>query len=146
MVAGVVVLGALLLGCDSVQGPVAVNPDPQIMAGSMLSDEAWIDANGGTLSCGPYTLIVPAGAVQAPTYITMRQVTRGAWPVELGPDGTQFMSAVTLQMDAESESDPASLNVQWWNPGSAFWMDLGTTHQGSLLSTEIFHFSRYSLG
>lgn len=134
-------MGTLLLGCQSVQQPTAVEY-PTVHA-ACLSDEATIGPDGGTLSCGPYTLQVPAGAVSQAVTMGMTQITCGQWPVELSPDGIQFAVPVTLSFDADSEPDPGSMNVHWWNPKSEEWEAQSTAHQGTVLSAQLSHFSRY---
>jgi hypothetical protein len=138
-----VVLGVGLAGCKSYDAqPTAVQ---QKAPSYCLSDGADIGPDGGSLSCGPYTLTVPAGALTYTAHLTMDQETCGQWPVRLGPEGTQFMTPVTLDFDASSESNPAVMNVAWWNPSTSEWVDQATNHAGDVVSANISHFSRWIL-
>lgn len=134
-------LGTMLLGCQTIHQPTEA--DYPTLHAACLSDEATIGPEGGTMSCGPYTLTVPQGAVSVPVAMRMDQVSCGQWPVELSPDGTQFMVPVTLSFDAAGEPDPGSMDVHWWNPKSGDWEVQPTAHQGTTCSAELSHFSRY---
>ena len=58
-----------------------------------------IGSAGGTISAGPHTLVIPAGALSQPTAITMTVPTGlGVNAVEFAPEGLQFQRPVTLQM------------------------------------------------
>jgi hypothetical protein len=144
MAAGVVLV-AFLVGCQVtgpesiVQGPVATKGCPA------LADDADIGSEGGMLSAGPYTLVVPPGALVAMTHLTLTQESCGQWPVQLGPEGTQFMVPAMLQFDASSEANPQAMTIAWWNPSTSQWVDQVTHHAGDLVSTNISHFSRWVL-
>lgn len=139
--AAVVVVG-VLVGC-SATGLQPTAPPVETLQKGCLSDAADIGPEGGMLSCGPYTLTIPAGALSYTAHITMAQETCGQWPVRLSPDGTQFAVPATLAFDAAGESDPQSMHVSWWNPTSNQWMPQSTEHDGNLVSSEISHFSRW---
>lgn len=143
VVAAGVVLGAMLVGCG-VRQPQAPVEEP-LFQNACLSDELDVGSAGGTLSCGPYTLTIPSGALSSTVHITMEQESCGQWPVRLGPDGTQFAQAVTLEFDASGEPDPDAMTVAWWNPSAQRWEDQPTQHDGSTVSAEITHFSRWIL-
>jgi hypothetical protein len=138
----VVLTGALLVGCQSLQQPVTPEALPQAVT---LSDEKDVGPDGGTLSCGPYSLVIPAGALSSTVHISMTQVTPGEWPVDLEPHGTQFAIPAVLTFDASSEPDPASMNVQYFNPGKGEWEDWPTTHVGSQCTSLLPHFSRWKI-
>jgi len=139
-----VVWGALLVGCSSIESPVENNHEALPQA-QTLSDEQDVGPAGGTLSCGPYTLVVPPAALTTTLHLTMKQVTAGQWPVDLGPHGTQFSQPVSLMFDAGGEPDPDAMSVYWWNPSTSTWVVQPTTHAGSSCVTTTTHFSRWKL-
>ncbi len=63
------------------------------------SATATIGPNGGSISAGPHTLVIPVGALSAPTTITMTAPTgRGVNAVEFAPAGLQFAKPASLTM------------------------------------------------
>ena len=135
-----VVLGALLVGCWTFQ------PEPDssdVISKACLSDDQFIGPLGGTLSAGVYTLHIPAGALTSTVEITMNQENCGQWPVRLGPEGLQFMIPATLEFDASTEPYANEMTVAWWNPSTSSWVDQQTRHSGTVVSTDISHFSRW---
>jgi hypothetical protein len=102
-----------------------------------------------------YTLVIPAGAVQEPVLITIREHDPDVPDVELGPDGLQFAMKVQLRVDYRGTTvDPNSPNYTgddpalfWYNPATGGWermpgKDLfhARTYVGFLC-----HFSRYAM-
>jgi hypothetical protein len=54
---------------------------------------------GGSISAGPHTLVIPPGALLAPTTITMIQPTgRGVNAVKFKPEGLRFLTPAALTM------------------------------------------------
>lgn len=54
---------------------------------------------GGSLSTGPHTLVIPPGALLAPTTITMIQPTgQGVNAVKFQPEGLRFVTPAVLTM------------------------------------------------
>jgi len=63
------------------------------------SDTETIGSAGGRLTAGPYTLVIPAGALAKPTEITMTVRTgRGVNAVHFEPEGLQFERSAALTM------------------------------------------------
>jgi len=137
-----VVLGALLVGCGTFQ-PEPGTPD--VVSKVFYSASEPIGPAGGTLRAGVYALHIPAGALTSTVEITVNQESAGQWPVQLGPEGLQFMIPATLEFDAYGESHPDQMTVAWWNPSTSSWMDQETRHGDVTVSTEISHFSRYTI-
>ena len=137
-----VVLGGVLVGCSS-SGLQPTAPPGEMIQKACLSDAADIGPDGGVLSCGPYTLTIPAGALAYTAHITMEQESCNQWPVRLSPDGTQFAVPAILAFDAAQEPDPGSMSVSWWNPSSSQWLPQDTKHDGTVVWSEISHFSRW---
>jgi len=60
---------------------------------------ATIGPEGGKISAGPHTLVIPAGAVSAPTQITMTLRTgMGVNAVQFQPEGLRFNKPASLTM------------------------------------------------
>ena len=94
--------------------PTSVAPQPQAdLIGSLLAatgllkcsdlpyapSKATIGPDGGSISAGPHTLVIPAGALSEPTTITMTAPTgRGVNAVEFAPAGLQFARPASLTM------------------------------------------------
>jgi hypothetical protein len=58
-----------------------------------------IGAGGGSISAGPHTLVIPAGALGVPTQITMTAPTgRGVNSVRFQPEGLRFSRSASLTM------------------------------------------------
>jgi hypothetical protein len=63
------------------------------------SDTETIGPLGGTLKAGPHTLVIPAGALLAPTVITMTAPTGlGVNAVKFQPEGLRFITPAALTM------------------------------------------------
>lgn len=137
------VMGAMLVGCGSESTQVAAPETAHKTA--CLSDAQTIGVLGGRLEAGPYTLIVPPGAMLQARTLTMEQETCGQWPVRLGPEGINFVLPVYLEFDASSEAKPDEMNVAWWNPTSNMWVEQYSYHRGTTVGAPISHFSRWVL-
>lgn len=63
------------------------------------SSTATIGPLGGSISAGPHTLVIPPGALAAPTTITMTAPTGlGVNAVKFQPEGLQFSTPAVLTM------------------------------------------------
>jgi len=111
-----VLLAACLVATSCREQPAAPTaPAPQAdLIGSLLrpvgllkcsalpaaSDTETIGASGGMLTAGPHTLVIPAGALQQPTKITMSiRTDRGdVNAVHFEPEGLQFERSAVLTM------------------------------------------------
>ena len=134
----------LFVGCGSEQLPMQPQEDPSSSIAA-LHGSAWIDAGGGVLEIGPYTLVFPTDALSQNTLIEIQQLNVGEWPVELSPHGIEFSRPVTLRMDAQEERDPESLQIHWWNSSTKEWEAIASKISGGVVATRLSHFSRYTL-
>ena len=109
------VLLAIALACTD-RSPTAVAPPPPPQAdliGSLLSatgllkcsnlpyasSTQTIGVGGGVISAGPHTLVIPPGALAAPTAITMTAPTGlGVNAVKFRPEGLRFTTPAALTM------------------------------------------------
>lgn len=73
-----------LLGTSIGSGLLACNPLPY------AADSALIGPGGGTLTVGPHTLTVPAGALAVPVLITAEAPVGTVNSVQFGPEGLHF--------------------------------------------------------
>ena len=73
-----------LLGTSLGSGLLACNPLPY------AADSATIGPAGGTLTVGPHTLPIPAGALATPVIITADAPVGTVNSVRFGPEGLQF--------------------------------------------------------
>jgi len=92
--------------------PVAPAPDASLIGGLLgatgllkcsdlpyASSTQTIGPLGGTISAGPHTLVIPPGALSAPTMITMAAPSGlGVNAVKFAPEGLRFNSPATLTM------------------------------------------------
>jgi len=63
------------------------------------SETRTIGSAGGMITAGPHTLVIPAGALDRPTEITMTlQAGRGVNGVHFEPEGLQFQRSAALTM------------------------------------------------
>lgn len=114
LIAPVLVLVAALACSERTPttAPVAPAPDASLI-GSLLaptgllkcsnlpyaSDTETIGPLGGTLKAGPHYLVIPPGALLAPTTITMSAPTGlGVNAVKFQPEGLQFVTPASLTM------------------------------------------------
>ncbi len=114
VVASVLLLVAALACTDRTPTsvPVAPAPDASLIGGLLgatgllkcsnlpyASSTKTIGALGGTISAGPHTLVIPPGALSAPTTITMTAPRGlGVNAVKFAPEGLRFATPATLTM------------------------------------------------
>jgi hypothetical protein len=103
---------ALVVGACTDRAPITAPPQGSLIGGLLgatgllqCSDLPYaaatqtIGSEGGTISVGPHTLTVPAGALASPVAITGQLVTgRGVNAVRFGPDGLMFARSASLSM------------------------------------------------
>jgi len=92
--------------------PAAPAPDASLIGGLLgatgllkcsnlpyASDTETIGPSGGVLTAGPHSLIIPPGALSAPTTITMTAPTGlGVNAVKFQPEGLRFATPASLTM------------------------------------------------
>lgn len=101
-----------------------------------------------------YTLDVPAGALTVPTKLTLTPLqdvsiagAKAAWQVgvELQPQGTAFLQAVTLTIDTP-QSSPSSAAIAFVTSDGTRYVPMATGTSGSTFTAELEHFSDYVVG
>jgi len=114
LIAPVLLLVAALACTDRTPTSVPAAPAPEAsLIGALLgptgllkcsslpyaSSTQTIGPLGGTISAGPHTLVVPPGALTAPTTITMTVPTGlGVNAVKFQPEGLRFLTPAALTM------------------------------------------------
>jgi len=114
VVASVLLLVAALACTDRTPTsvPVAPAPDASLIGGLLgatgllkcsnlpyASSTKTIGALGGSISAGPHTLVIPPGALSAPTTITMTAPSGlGVNAVKFAPEGLRFSAPAVLTM------------------------------------------------
>jgi hypothetical protein len=113
-------LAALVLVCllspscgEAPTTPPTAVQQPEALIGSLLeptgllqcsalpyaTSTRTIGSEGGSISAGPHTLVIPPAALSQPTAITMTLLTgRGVNAVSFAPEGLQFRRPVALTM------------------------------------------------
>jgi hypothetical protein len=107
-----------------------------------------VDADeGGQVTYGRYQVTLPAGALAADTYITVRDP--GSWMVscELEPHGIQFLVPVELQVDLHGlHYSPYTDWSIFWLAAEDQWENEGGTFENEKVRTTLWHFSTYAPG
>src|SRR5438093_11373083 len=110
-----VLLLVIALACTDrtpTSGPAGPAPDASLIGGLLgatgllkcsnlpyASSTATIGVAGGSISAGPHTLVIPPGALTAPTAITMTAPTGlGVNAVKFQPEGLRFTAPAALSM------------------------------------------------
>ena len=154
-------LSVVMVGCDSVQDSALVGPGSSSEILIIDRDEsgyttatetdplvgvvtAIIDENGGELNIGPHRLLVPAGAVSAPTTFVMSKVPG---EIEVGLTATRlllndvgragFLKPVRLTLSYDNAS-----NVTADAEPQQSYVDQDANEVGANLN----HFSIYTVG
>ncbi len=112
-------------------------------------------AEGGKVEAEGVTLDFPAGALAEDTTITVETLSAAGLPdaekiagavFEFGPDGTEFLKPVALTLEFDASTKPEgdyAAKVAVLEDGK--WTTLATTVAGGKATTEIEHFSTYTI-
>ena len=111
-----------------------------------------IGPEGGTIVVDGATMTFPPGAVTTPTSITIAATTEAApdgfvaiSPIfRCEPSGTNFPVKVTMAMTFTG--DPANARIFWSSAALPEFTDVGGTVSGTVMTTEVAHFSRGFVG
>lgn len=111
-----------------------------------------MDKSGGSIKVDGARLIVPSGALNGSTTITMANAS-DVWAYDFGPDGLQFNTSTKLMIritQAELQQlgiDTDTLAIAYASGSSDNWQILGGTYDPvrEVITLSIDHFSRYAL-
>jgi hypothetical protein len=110
-----------------------------------------VDTSGGTVTLNGATLVIPPGALSAPTDISIRDTgvdppstyTPYSHVFEFGPEGTSFAQPITVTLPFKGDTKLATL---FWSKPSSLqttgydW--IGGTVSGTTVSSHVSHFSK----
>ncbi|MFC4456151.1 hypothetical protein [Deinococcus sonorensis] len=148
-----------LIACTSPSGggPVPISPAPSFPVGTPTGEAAHLTVGhqGGTLRSadGQLSLTIPAGALEAPTDVTVQPISStvpngkgGAY--RLGPEGTTFRQPVTLtfRYDQAQERAASAFVVAAQDQKGVWQAQLDTLQdrEANTLSVQTNHFSDWS--
>jgi hypothetical protein len=148
LLAGAVASACLLPGLTGCGGDSSTGSSPTPAA----SVTKTIGPEGGTIVVDGATMTFPPGAVTTPTSITIAATTEAApdgfvalSPVfRCEPSGTSFPVKVTMAMTFSG--DPARATIFWSSAATPEFTDVGGSVSGSVMTTEVAHFSRGFVG
>ena len=109
-----------------------------------------IGSAGGTVSSGPYTLVVPKGALKSSVAITAEVVSDNVNSVRFSPDGLKFAESATLTMGYSNCFGAGMLlpkKIAYTSEGLKLLEILSSLDLFSQkkVTTSIDHFSRYAI-
>lgn len=160
------------LSCNSDQSPTAVRqstaaqPTPRELLGlpilggltetllpcnvtTTTTATKTIGPDGGTLTVGPHTLVIPAGALASPVTITGTAPAGGYVQVDFQPQGLRFAKKATLTLSYRSCALPLSLLYDVVYTDDSYNILEILPSLSSLLSANVSapigHFSHYML-
>jgi hypothetical protein len=109
---------------------------------------ALIEADkGGKVAYGRYQVTLPAGALAADTYITVRDPETAFVTCTLEPHGIQFLVPVELQINLHGlHYSPYTDWSIYWLAAEHQWQDQGGTFADEKVRTALWHFSDYAPG
>ena len=108
-----------------------------------------IDSAGGKLSLGDFEIVVPPGAVEAPTAFTIRlpvDVSASEFVrAHFGPH-RNFLIPVTIRLPLKGTTSEGShqARVMWWNESEWVPFETRITDDGRV-ETQTWHFSEYGV-
>lgn len=109
---------------------------------------AIIGPSGGSLSFGPHSLVIPAGALSAPTRITADAVQGYHARVEFYPTGLQFKAPATVKLSyAQCTVPQGAVQVVYMKSDTTVTeVEPSQDYRNQLLvSASIKHFSSYAV-
>lgn len=157
LIAGVMVAGVLAASPADAK-KVGTDPAPTTAAlrtnGADKTTSAVVDGQrGATLTCGKWTLEVPAGAYSGTATITVAEVSAadGAPTVDLkisDPSLNNFTRPVWL---SHRDTSNENKSIYWWDPANQVWREVPGQLRtffdamGWELRAPLWHFSQYSV-
>lgn len=144
-------LALSLVGCSTDHGTEPQSTQPlrvDVAQHANLAEyyyEQFVGSAGGTLPTAAAQLEIPEDAVTTATRFSI-DVTTSSTEVEVdcGPSSIQFAEPVILSIDRPANADPEDeLHVEWFDPSTSTWVNIGGTDNGDQVVVELNHFSKY---
>ena len=107
---------------------------------------------GATLRSGPWTVVIPAGAFNGTTRVSMHSVPVRALAVSLDladPTLNHFNKPVLLTWHSANPAGALNKTIYWWSPQDMRWEEVpGTTANPVTgdVTAPLEHFSIYAVG
>jgi hypothetical protein len=127
-----------------------LDPSRNVPEFPLFVEERILRHKGGVVDNGLMSVVIPAGALEEHTYISIARDSLYAL-ADFGPPGTQFSKQVTLRFGIDylemNSLSPQKLRIYWWNGQSEMWEALESEFdpQTREVVAQIEHFSRYAL-
>jgi hypothetical protein len=109
----------------------------------------WVTvSSGGYVWYGRFAIVVPAGAMPANGYLTVRDTSGEFIECELLPHGIMFQSPVDFYTNLQGTPyQPYQDWSTWWhNEAGDTWENQGGTFEQGWVHSYLSHFSRYRPG
>lgn len=121
--------------------------------GNVATSTAEIDgALGGTVKCGRWSVVVPAGAFEGVGTVSIAVPDRNglACDLDIKPGSlNKFLLPVSLVVStAGLDVDPTTLTIYYYDPATGKWFDQQATGDSGkqTVTASLLHFSFYALG
>ena len=157
---GLVVIGFVVSGCGDFDNPssatngvenIRLFRDNSAILGPTYAEKVIKAKDGGTLTLNRHTIVIPPGALERDTRISIAQPMPGYVLGDFGPDGIHFNKPVELSMtyqflDLRGIAEDR-LTIYWLNPETGTWFDLlaHVDRETQTVTLEVDHYSRYAL-
>ena len=157
---GLVVMGFVVSGCGDFDNPssatngvenIRLFRDNRAILGPTYVEKVISAVDGGTLTLDRFTIVIPPGALECDTRISIARPMPGYVMGDFGPDGIHFNKPVELSMtyqflDLHGISENR-LTIYWFNPETLTWFDLlaHVDKETQTVTLVVDHYSRYAL-
>jgi len=141
---------------DFTPAPLETLPDDtvHVLRATGLKAGAYVDGDlGGRVSAGRYTLVVPPGAFKGTAFITLSMPDSTVMVCDLSiqpSTSNHFDVPVELNADlsAPGKTDASDCTTYWYDPVRMDWVSMSSKSRcsGTLITTDLEHFSRYGSG
>ena len=106
-------------------------------------------AQGGAVTCGHVTLVVPAGALSEDTEISIEIENPSILVADFGPEGLEFNTPVVMRWNlagTSAEGGAQSTESLYFHETTQLWeeIDMLSPPDSNTTETEIEHFSKYA--
>ena len=157
---GLVGIGFVVSGCGEFDVPssatngvenIRLFRDTRATLGPTCVEKVIKAKDGGTLTLNRHTIVIPPGALERDTRISISEPMPGYVLGDFGPDGIHFNKPVELSMTYQfidlGGIQEDCLTIYWFNPETGTWFDLlaHVDKETQTVTLEVDHYSRYAL-